>query len=212
VYHSANSYGTALTNYGMIASMPLVTYNALFRQMEYKPVTAYTAVQPIYVNGQDINTGTYPVLNFQPEGTQFPYIYVPIAEFSKVGASVNWNEASQQLSVVTDYFTNKSQVEEYKAKLDLLEKGQSSAGTANGPSAEAQYFTYGGKMEGMNTHQIDGVLWEKSSEKQDIKFTIGKSYRGLLNFPEPITSKYRSALLMLIDDNSKPVTFRTDRI
>jgi hypothetical protein len=212
VYYSANSYGMPLTNYGMRASMPFVPFSAHYRQMEYKPVTAYTAVQPIYVNGQDINTGTYPVLNFQPEGTQYPYIYVPIAEFSKVGASVNWNEASQLLSVVTDYFIDKSQVEEYKAKLDLFEKGQSPAVTENGPSAEAQYFTYGGRIEGMNTHQIDGILWDKSSEKAEIKFTPGKSYRGLLNFPEPLTSKYRSAILMIIDDNSKPVTFRTNRI
>ena len=212
MYHSANSSGIPLTNYGMRASLPFVPFNAHHRQLQYKPVTAYTAVQPIYVNGQDINTGTYPVLNFQPEGTQYPYIYVPIAEFSKVGASVKWNEASQQLSVVTDYFTNKSQVKEYKAKLDLLEKGQSSVGTVNGLSADTQYFTYGGKIEGMNTHQIDGVLWDKASEKTDIKFTPGKTYKGLLNFPEPVTSKYRSALLMLIDDNSKPVTFRTNRI
>ncbi|QIZ08316.1 LysM peptidoglycan-binding domain-containing protein [Priestia megaterium] len=36
------------------------------RQLQYKPVTAYTADRPILVNGVDINTGLYPVLNFQP--------------------------------------------------------------------------------------------------------------------------------------------------
>lgn len=77
---------------------------------QYLPVTAYTATQPIIVNGADINTGLYPVLNFQPTGAQYPYIYVPIAQFSRVGAKVVWDEVKQIITVTTDYYTLKNQV------------------------------------------------------------------------------------------------------
>jgi hypothetical protein len=82
------------------------------RQMEYRPVTAYTATRPIFVNGFDINTGLYPVLNFKPEGAAYPYIYVPIAEFSRVGAKVSWDEANQVINVTSDYNELKNQVKQ----------------------------------------------------------------------------------------------------
>lgn len=78
---------------------------------EYKAVTAYTATRPIYVNGTDINTGTYPVLNFKPQGAQAPYIYVPIAEFRRVGANVQWDDAKQTMTVTSDYDQLKTEVE-----------------------------------------------------------------------------------------------------
>lgn len=78
---------------------------SLQNNLQYRPVTAYTATRPIIVNGVDINTGLYPVLNFQPQGAQYPYIYVPIAEFSRVGARVVWDEAQQLIRVTTDYYT-----------------------------------------------------------------------------------------------------------
>lgn len=82
------------------------------RQLAYRPVTAYTADRPILVNGYDINTGVYPVLNYKPVNAQYPYIYVPIAEFSRVGAKVIWDETKQLLTVVTDYYQTKSDYEE----------------------------------------------------------------------------------------------------
>ena len=174
------------------------------RQMEYKPVTAYTAVAPVTVNGVNINSGVYPILNFQPEGTSVPYIYVPIAEFSRVGAKVSWNEEAQLLSVVTDYFADKSRMTDYKAKLDLVDKGLGE----KPPSDGMQYFTYEGK-EGMYSHRIDGQFWSKSSQKEEISFKPGKSYRGLLEV-DPISTTYWNARLMLIDDNGRPVTFTTN--
>lgn len=51
----------------------------------YRPVTAYTVTEPILVNGVDINSGLYPVLNFKPKNAQYPFVYVPIAEFRRVG-------------------------------------------------------------------------------------------------------------------------------
>lgn len=104
----------------------------------YRPVTAYTATRPILVNGIDINTGLYHVLNYQPVGAQYPYIYVPIAEFSRVGAQVVWDEANQIITVTTDYF------DQIRRQRDLTEEnislrnqlggmiiGQIPAGTAN---------------------------------------------------------------------------------
>lgn len=83
-------------------------------QLQYRPVTAYTATRPIIVNGVDINTGLYPVLNFQPAGAEFPYIYVPIAEFRRVGARVLWDDARQIMFVTTDYY----QLKERERTLD----------------------------------------------------------------------------------------------
>lgn len=83
------------------------------RQLAYRPVTAYTADRPVLVNGYDINTGLYPVLNYKPEGAQYPYIYVPIAEFSRVGAKVVWDEKLQLLTVVTDYYDTKAEFYEF---------------------------------------------------------------------------------------------------
>lgn len=79
------------------------------------------ATQPILVNGANINTGLYPVLNYKPAGAQYPYIYVLIAEFSKVGAKVNWDDVMQILSVSTDYYTNLSAMEDLKRRVAALE-------------------------------------------------------------------------------------------
>jgi len=101
---------------------------------EYRPVTAYTATGPIIVNGVDINTGLYPVLNFQPEGAEYPYIYVPIAEFSKVGARAVWDEAEQVIYVTTDYYELQNrvkQLEEENAYLKSLIEGLTPVGRGN---------------------------------------------------------------------------------
>jgi LysM repeat protein len=90
------------------------------RQLQYKPVTAYTADRPIYVNGMDINTGAYPVLNYQPPNTAYPYIYVPIAEFRRVGAKVLWDEAKQIIVVESDYDQLKNEVTTLRAENQRL--------------------------------------------------------------------------------------------
>ncbi|MGG3737799.1 LysM peptidoglycan-binding domain-containing protein [Aeribacillus pallidus] len=90
------------------------------RQLQYKPVTAYTADRPIYVNGIDINTGAYPVLNYQPPDTAYPYIYVPIAEFRRVGAKVLWDEAKQIIVVESDYDQLKNEATTLRAENQRL--------------------------------------------------------------------------------------------
>ena len=79
-----------------------------FRQ--YKQVKAYTIDRPIYVNYQDINKFPYQALNYQPKGTQAPYVYVPIAQFSKVGAVVKWDEETLTMNVTTDYYQLRNQL------------------------------------------------------------------------------------------------------
>lgn len=88
--------------------------------MTYRPVTAYTATRPILVNGVDINAGLYPVLNYKPENAQYPFIYVPIAEFSRVGATVRWDAAQQLIVVESDYDQLKTQVERLSAENQSL--------------------------------------------------------------------------------------------
>ncbi|QUH26525.1 DUF5050 domain-containing protein [Serpentinicella alkaliphila] len=100
-------------------------------QMAYRPVTAYTATRPIIVNGVDINTGLYPVLNYQPQGAEFPYIYVPIAEFRRVGAMVRWDEARQIMFVTTDYAQRQERVRTLEAENAYLKLLLGGAGTSS---------------------------------------------------------------------------------
>lgn len=83
--------------------------NLSMQATQYLPVTAYTVTQPVIVNGSNINTGLYPVLNFRPANATYPFIYVPISEFSKVGANVVWDDTRLLLTVTTDYYTLKNQ-------------------------------------------------------------------------------------------------------
>ncbi|WP_010249246.1 hypothetical protein [Acetivibrio cellulolyticus] len=120
------------------------------RVMTYKPVTAYTATQPIYVNDVDINTGLYPVLNFKPEGATYPYIYVPIAEFARVGAKVVWDDANQLLTVETDYY-------KMKTLLQIAGRWESPNNTPETPSEEEAFYRCFTiiRPTGINTFEID---------------------------------------------------------
>lgn len=113
---TANQLKSPLLQEGQKLILPIRVYGVQFQgntsrqPAQYLPVTAYTATQPIIVNGTDINKGVYTVLNYKPAGAPYPYIYVPIAEFSRVGANVVWDPVKQVLTVTTDYYTLKSQV------------------------------------------------------------------------------------------------------
>ncbi|WP_227936442.1 DUF5050 domain-containing protein [Alkalihalobacillus deserti] len=103
-------------------------YNPLFRnnptpfyRQQYGPVTAQLADRPILVNGVDINTGLYPVLNYQPPNAQYPYIYVPIAEFRRVGARVVWDPNEMVIKVTSDYDQLKAENEQLKQRIAELE-------------------------------------------------------------------------------------------
>lgn len=84
---------------------------------QYKPVTAYTVDRPVYVNQTNINTFPYQALNYKPEGVQYPYVYVPIAQFSRVGAKVTWDDQTQTLSVTSDYYKILNELRECQESL-----------------------------------------------------------------------------------------------
>jgi hypothetical protein len=195
---------------GMRTFIPFINGGVNNRQMKYMPVTAYTAIQPVLVNGEDINTGPYPVLNFQPESAQSPYIYVPIAQFSKVGASVEWNEIGKTLWVESDYSINKSLAAKYKAKLDMLETGQVPV-LEKGPSPELIDISYDGKIEEIGMYQVAGILSNLISNETTIALTPGKTYKGYIDAPDPTTKPPRVTWMILIDDNGHTVSFSTTR-
>lgn len=93
-----------------------------FRYDDYYRVAvkAYTSNLPILVNGSDINVQPYPALNYQPNPTIPAYSYVPIAQFSKVGAEVKWDETTKTIYVTTDYFQVKKDAIYYKQELEKL--------------------------------------------------------------------------------------------
>ena len=50
----------------------------------------------------------------KPENATDPYIYVPIAEFNKVGAKVVWNEQKQILTVTSNYYELQQKIADIK--------------------------------------------------------------------------------------------------
>lgn len=116
----------------------VIPYSNDSRQKVYRPVTAYTVTRPILVNGVDINAGLYPVLNYQPENAQYPFVYVPIAEFSRVGAKVIWNPEQQILTVESNYDELQNQVQQLQTENAQLRQQLatfSQPGTLRGNSA-----------------------------------------------------------------------------
>ncbi|GAA0317511.1 hypothetical protein GCM10008967_05100 [Bacillus carboniphilus] len=211
MYDLSRSYGMPFHQQSMRASVPFHYSSHYNRQMEYKPVTAYTALQPILVNGENINTGPYPILNFQPEGTQSPYIYVPIAQFSKVGATVEWREPGNYMWVESDYSINESLVEFYKNKMDQVEAGQMPE-IEKGPSPELDDIGYGGIIEGIGMHDVGGILWNLVSDDESAALTPGGTYKGFMDITSPEVKPPRVSWAILIDDNGNPVTFSTTKI
>ncbi|QUH26526.1 DUF5050 domain-containing protein [Serpentinicella alkaliphila] len=61
-------------------------------------------------------------MNFQPTGAEFPFLYVPIAEFRRVGARVVWDDAAQIMYVTTDYFTIGERIAQLQAENELLKR------------------------------------------------------------------------------------------
>ncbi|WP_342043380.1 outer membrane protein assembly factor BamB family protein [Bacillus sp. OTU2372] len=88
----------------------------------YTPVTAYLADRPIYVNGAEVNTGIYPVLHFQRNHAQYPSVYVPISELTRIGARVFWDEKQMVFHVTSDYEVLKAQNEQLKQKITELNR------------------------------------------------------------------------------------------
>lgn len=115
-FYPFNNYYTPTVRYVPYRTQQVVENHSRV----YSPVTAYTADRPIYVNGVDINNGVYPVLNYQPQGASAPYIYVPIAQFSLVGAKVAWDPVKSVINVTSDYGTLQQQVQHLQTENQQL--------------------------------------------------------------------------------------------
>lgn len=143
------------------------------RQQEYKQVTAYTATRPILLNGYDINTGQYPVLNFKPEGATYPFIYVPIAEFSRVGANVVWDPVEQVIRVTSDYDELKNQVkalteENQYLKSILQETPPQERGNTTGNIVNGGFVGKGGEWLYYKKREGNALYGDLYKEKEDL--------------------------------------------
>ncbi|WP_442599980.1 outer membrane protein assembly factor BamB family protein [Neobacillus sp. D3-1R] len=95
-----------------------------YRPYAPETVQTYIANHPIYVNGVDINTGANPVLQVRTENAPYPSYYVPMSEFSRVGANVTWDEAKRSYHITSDYHQLKEHNQQLRQKLADLD-GQS---------------------------------------------------------------------------------------
>lgn len=68
----------------------------------YIPITnAFRADRPVFVEGKNVNDGLYPVINYKPDGAQYPYLYIPLAMFQELGMNVDFD-----MNTNTAYVTN----------------------------------------------------------------------------------------------------------
>lgn len=136
---------------------------------QYKAVTAYTVTQPILVNGTNINQGSFVSLNYQPAGEPYPYVYVPIANFSMVGAKVAWDDVNQVLTVTSDYNQLVNRIKDLEAQIQYLNTVLSSYAVpvyGNSPDNIRQY--------GFVAKQGDWLYYKKFNAPTSI---YGKLYK-----------------------------------
>lgn len=144
-----------------------VNYDYLGRPVYIK---AYPIDTPIYVNGENINKPPYKALNYHPDGIQ-PAVYVPISQFSKVGATVQWDEQTQTIDVYTD--------ETLEDKLMALKAWHMAYGeiskAVETPEQQAK-MRYNGMVDGR--YVFDGIWWHARGDDATLgsTLTVGKYY------------------------------------
>ena len=146
--------------------------NDMMRQ-QYRPVTAYTVTRPVLVNGYNINSGLYPVLNYKPAAAQYPYIYVPIAEFGRVGAQVVWDETRQVLTVTTNYYNNLNTIAQQRERINELQSRVESLQYEVQSLSSSFIVKFNGIENGL--HNFSGSLWRLSSGQGE-GFNAGECY------------------------------------
>ncbi|MEY2196743.1 hypothetical protein AB7942_29120 [Neobacillus sp. BF23-41] len=177
---------------------------------QYKPVTAYTLSTPVNVNGVNINVPPYQALNYKPKGAQYEYVYVPIAQFSKVGANVMWDENSQTINVIS---TNPTTIPPKRMSIDMyidalqrslacFRNALDDASTSISPKLSPE--DKGNKVRYDGGTVFDGVCWFHlpNASSKDYHLTIGKYYQPM----------YDSAMggmeeLAVINDNGERISF-----
>jgi hypothetical protein len=156
--------------------MQQVNYNYLRQPNDVK---AYLIDMPIYVYGENINILPFPALSYQPDGAQYPYIYVPIVQFAKVGAKINWNEETKTLSLTS---TPRVFID-FESKLNALEMAREAArlayreiSKAVEPEEQQKKVRFNGIMD--NKFVFDAVWWEGYGDAatKASTLTVGRYY------------------------------------
>lgn len=133
----------------------------------YAPVTAYTVDAPVMINGVNVNGRPYPALNYRPANAQYPLIYLPATEFTRVGANVRWDSAAQRLVITAPNYRQtiaamQDDISMLKAESDVQKTHESNYGnskettrvsrvTANEMRFEAAPATFSGDYRGHYT-------------------------------------------------------------
>jgi LysM repeat protein len=169
---------------------------------EYVPVTAHTVTMPVVINGIDINKPPYQAINYKPTGANYPFIYVPLFQFSLVGAKVSWDEATQSLTVASDYFDLKQRIEACHNALRASRLAYQEIRSAIDTEATKDQVRYNGMMD--NKVLFDGN-WYDGSLATANTFTVGKYYSCT---EEGAVSSYIS----VNNDKGERVTFRRSHI
>ncbi|MGG3522031.1 hypothetical protein ABES33_19425 [Bacillus pseudomycoides] len=152
----------------------------------------YTTSIPIYINGENINNPPYIALNYHPNSVQQPVVYVPITLFSKVGATVHWDEPTQVISVGTDEFLEDKLIA-LKARVMAYEELRRAVGMLG--------YRYNGMVDGKFV--FSGTWWDISDPNADKTsiantLTVGKHYTGFMDLPT----------FTIINDHGEEIEFR----
>lgn len=91
-----------------------------YQDMYRKEVIAYTSNISIMVNGYNVNQDPYHALNYRAYADKPYYIYVPIAIFDRVGASVAYYSVANVINVTTDYYSNKDTITQLQNQIKEL--------------------------------------------------------------------------------------------
>jgi hypothetical protein len=181
-----------------------------------KQVKANLYNMPIFVNGKDINKPPYPALSYQPADAQNSNVYVPIAQFSKVGAKIEWSEETLTPNVTStldpwlDPHHNATRAAQKAASMAYREISK-----AVKSEEDQNKVRFNGMMD--DKYIFDGIWWEGFGEFAELKkdtITIGKYYTGItdatITSTEEDNAKY--VYLIVINDKGEQIAFRKSLI
>jgi len=156
-------------------------------------------------NNENINKSPYQALNYQPEGTPYPYIYIPVAHFSKVGAQVKWDHQKKALDVTTDYYWLESRLHSYSRALEASRFAYDEISKSISTEETKNKVRFNGIMD-ENTFIFDGKYWSPVEHGDHTtiadSFTVGKYY----NFSD-LGGVQMQVYLMVENDRGEQVYF-----
>jgi len=179
----------------------------------YIPLTnVYKADRPVYDGSYNVNDGLYPVLNYKPDGAAYPYLYIPLAMFRKLGMTVTFDDKTN-IAKVTDgrektisdqqaaINTLKEQVTLKDAEIgqsnDRIRALQAEFGRYRAASEFNEIVVYQGMVDGYM--KFSGGYWYARAADS---FTEGRGYRAMSD------GGMGQSYLTVINNLSEQVTFQ----